>query len=167
MALPSSGTLGFDSIAAQLRYPQPYGINCNYGNPQWAGLAQRPVGQLISIDNFYSKWAGSKMGVWDIGGGQWGVSVGNAGTLEGDYAGAEMQGVSWGGGFGDIILMLTQPNQSVPTSTTLRVTDDNFNLIASIALNAWTGDAAGYLSTSAVVANPFGTTNGAIRWFTW
>lgn len=165
MALPSSGELGFDDIAAQLRYTQPYNYSCNFENPQWRGLAQRPTSQsLIGISNFYDKWAGTKVtcGIAPDGT-TTGYSRTNYGALEGDFAGQTV-GVCVHSIPDNRFTLWCDNAPGDNTSQKFRVTDNNMAVIVNATFTTdWNGT---------VVLNQINTTtnwfpNGQIRWFTW
>jgi hypothetical protein len=165
MALPSSGELGFDDIANQLRYTQPYSfLNCNFNNTQWRGLAQRPdPDSLISIANFHGKWAGTKCQNWDQGSGSWGTHRNVAGYFEGDYNGVQIDQLRYMPGVGGYINLYG----SAPASKTLRITDNNMIEKLYVTNLGWTASNPNTVAFFNMPTNVFGTVNGTFHWFTW
>lgn len=162
MALPSSGEISFENIAAHLRMPLPRNITCNFQNTQWRGLAQRPTpGSLIGIGNFHGKWAGTRMNC-GTSGSLWGFNRGVFGTEEGGFHGQELSLLVADTGGSITVVTATPPNAG--SSTRMRVTDDNMSVVADFLwMNHW--DGARLINSRNGIGNIF--PNGTIRWFSW
>lgn len=171
MALPSSGEITFAQLNMQLKRSETAAISLN--DAQVRALAKKTSG-AIAMTDLHGKWAGTRLTVGASGGkygykaGQWG----SMGALEGGFDNKTMESVAWGDPLGEganKIWLVTAPGNAQPGSRTIKITDDSFNVIGTYSLNAWAdaGNGAWYTSTPGAVANPFSTTSGTRRWFTW
>lgn len=170
MALPSSGELGFDDIAAHLWYAQPYNYTCNFQNQEWRDLAERRTqSSLIGISNFHGKWAGTKTTTAALSNGGWGYSDGStisnaAGSCQGDYAGNTISSVYW---VTDGLYMFVK---SKPTNFTIQIKDASFNNVfgpITAQNNPWIEwNTTTYSNFWPVNTNVMGGA-GTIRWLTW
>lgn len=188
MALPGTGELiMFSDVNNQLRRASatsPLALN----DAQVRGLAVRPSG-TIGMNHLAGKWAGSRVTVapttnasglvgYGFKSAAWSGSGVKQGNCEGEYAGAVCGTVMWSANIGGNTAGMyvgTQANEPQPTSQTLKITDDSFNVINTISLGAWakmteTGwgvPVNAWYASADVPTNPLGTTTGAKRWFTW
>lgn len=172
MALPAAGEqITFGQVNVQLKRPETNGIELN--DAQVRGLAQKTSGQ-IAMSDLSGKWAGTKVVVGNDAKG-YGFKAspwGTYGSIDGGYSNQGMTSVAWADPFGEgnkYIWLCTAPGSAKPGSQTLRITDSNFNPIATYTLGAWAdyGNGQWYSATqSPVASNPFGGAGG-VRWFTW
>lgn len=163
MALPSSGEIAFSMINEQLRRPTTQSYNLN--DTQGRALAGVPSG-AISMSNFHGKWAGSRMVCgYSSGNNIYGFKAGVIGSLVGGYGMVDLQEIVWYAGL-NVIYLQTVVGANKPNSRLLRVTNDNFNLVATYNLSEWYASSNTWVtSTAGVSVNPF--PNGQTRWFTW
>jgi len=163
MSLPSSGEIAFSMINEQLRRPTTQSYNLN--DAQGRALAGAPSG-AISMSNFHGKWAGSRMVCgYDSVNNIYGFKVGELGSLVGGYALADLREITWYA-TPNIIYLQTVVGADKPNSRLLRVTDDNFNLVATYNLPEWSASSNTWICLiERAPVNPF--PNGQIRWFTW
>lgn len=175
MALPAPGELiSFNDVNNQLR--RATAAPLQLGDAQVRALAAKPSGQ-IAMSDLAGKWAGSRVTV-GVGsnvniGTYYGFKAapfpGPAGTCEGEYAGTTTLSALWCAADQRVYVAAS----ATPNSNTIKITDDSFNVIGTYTLGAWFdlsgygGPAGSKFASSAAVANPFGTTAGAKRWFTW
>lgn len=178
MALPSSGEITFGDLNNQLRRGTTNGIALN--DSQVRGLAGVASG-AISMSDLHGKWAGSRivvgagtssqsgMPVYGYKAAGWSGNSQQIGSCEGQYAGSNMDTVVWGHVTNsNQIYLLTSTGQPQPTSRTIKITNDSFAVIGTYTVSEWSDIGSGQWSASVGVAtNPFTTTAGAKRWFTW
>lgn len=163
MALPSSGEIAFSMINEQLRRPTTQSYNLN--DAQGRALAGVTSG-AISMSNFHGKWAGSRMvSGYRSGNNSYGFKQGVMGSLAGGYGMVDLQEIAWYAGGANIIHLQTVVGADKPNSRLLRVTDDNFNLVATYNLPEWSAVSNTWITLMDAPVNPF--PNGQIRWFTW
>lgn len=187
MALPASGEITFGDLNNQLRRGS-LTAQISLNDSQVRGLAVKPSG-AISMSNLHNKWAGSRVTVapttnisglvgYGFKSATWSGSGSKQGNCEGEYAGAVCGTVVWSSNIGGGIAGMyvgTEGNEPQPTSQTLKITDDSFNVINTVSLSTWTKmTEAGWgppinawYASASVPTNPLGTTTGAKRWFTW
>lgn len=171
MALPAAGEpIGFNNLNMQLKRPETNGIAIN--DSQVRGLAQKTSGQ-IAMSDLSGKWAGTKVVVGNDakGYGYKASPWGAYGAIDGGFSNQNMTSIAWTDPFGDgqrAIWLCTAPGSAKPGSKTLRITDNNFNVIGTYALNDWAdyGNGQWWSITATVASNPFGGAGG-VRWFTW
>lgn len=178
MALPSSGEITLDNLNTHLKRASGTPISMN--DSQVRALAARTSG-AISMSDLHGKWAGSRITVgagtstmygtafYGYKAAGWTVSGAQAGVCDGQFNGANLTGAAWIAG-SNFISLVTAEGQAKPSSTTIKITDDSFNVIGTYGLGAWEEINAGggqWYTQSAVIANPFTTTAGVKRWFTW
>ena len=164
MALPASGELSFSGLNNHIRRPDAQALSLN--DAQIRGLAQKPSG-AIAVSDLYGKWAGTRLtSAYDSVNTRYGFQQGIAGSIEGDFAGSNLKGCYWINIPGWYILnMETVSGAAQPTSRTLKITDDNFNVIATYTLTAWTLSNGVWSAAVGAPTNPFPA--GTKRWLTW
>lgn len=164
MALQSEGEISASNLNDQVRRPTTQAVSLN--DAQLRGLAKKPSG-AIKLSDFYGKWAGSRMVCGYSSADQiYGFKSGVIGSIIGDFAGANLKSCYWLNVTGWYILnMETVSGATKPTSRTIKITDDNFNLIGTYTLSEWTASGSSWTAAVAVASNPF--PNGSVRWFTW
>ena len=178
MALPSSGEITFNDLNKQLIRTETAGITLN--DSQVRGLAGVASG-AISMSNLHGKWAGSRVTVGANTSGHSGQPVygfkaanwtGNnvqMGSCEGTYATRAVETVCWGNvTAANQIFVMTIKGQAKPESNTIKITNDSFAVVGTYTLGAWTDLGGGqWYASVGVASNPFTTTSGTKRWFTW
>lgn len=164
MALQSEGEISVANLNDQVRQAQSRNISLNDG--QLRGLAGKTSG-AIAMSDFYGKWAGARLtSAYDSVSKYYGFQQGIAGSIEGYFAGSNLKSCYWAIITGLYILgMETVSGAPQPTSRTVKITDDNFNVLATYTLSAWTLSNGVWSAGVNAPTNPFPA--GSIRWLTW